>query len=314
MLLAQLTIAPGPEAMAALVEQVLSSRRLVVVTPCGEQVLAGLISCLPLDRRPGVSFSTGLKLSPRRPFRISAATADGGELRRQARSLGAEVVVLDQIGLRRPARIPGAKRFAVRCGIVASASCRLKSCAAARRCPSRRRLLVCQAKAKWPKSAGRIQPAGPLRRPPGVRRLMSRLPLCRTGTPRQRRRCAPRASPQCRAPALHAPSGVRRPRLPARFARSGRAAGRPGIRRDCRQFGGPEPPHAALAAGGLDAGAGSVGGSPRTVSAASGRCLEQHGAAADKTAEQSVAALDVLCLLFPEADFPPDRGANHAPE
>ena len=98
MLLAQLALAPGPEAMAALVQCVLSSRRLVVVCPNGDRLLAGLISCLPLERRLGISLSTGLKLSPRRPFRVSTAPADSPELRRQARALDAEVILLDQIG------------------------------------------------------------------------------------------------------------------------------------------------------------------------------------------------------------------------
>jgi hypothetical protein len=98
MLLAQLALAPGPEAMAALVQCELSRRRLVVVCENGERLLAGLISCLPLERRLGISFSTGLKLSPRRPFRISTAPADSPELRRQARALDAEVLLVDQIG------------------------------------------------------------------------------------------------------------------------------------------------------------------------------------------------------------------------
>ncbi len=65
--------------MAALVEIALSSRRLVVVCPNGEQVLAGLISCLPLQHRTGISLSTGLKLSPRRPFRVSVAPVDSAD-------------------------------------------------------------------------------------------------------------------------------------------------------------------------------------------------------------------------------------------
>ncbi len=139
---------------------------------------------------------------------------------------------------------------------------------------------------------------------------MSRLPLCRTGTPRHRRRCAPRVSPQCR----------RRP-----FTHHRAAGGR-----DC--------PRASLdlveqlddlvfdAIAGNSAALNRLAQLwPQAVStlepAVLAEAREQYlrravdvwnntGAAADKTAEQSVAALDVLCLLFPEADFPPDRGAN----
>ncbi len=97
LLLAQLALVPGAETMAALVQHLFSGRRLVVVCSQGEKLLAGLISCLPLDRRCGISLSTGLKLSPRRPFCISAAPVDSPELRRQARALGAEVLLVDQL-------------------------------------------------------------------------------------------------------------------------------------------------------------------------------------------------------------------------
>ncbi len=98
LLLAELARAPGAKAMAVLVEQALAGRSLVVVSRSGEKLMAGLISCLPLPLRSAISFSTGLKLSPWRPFRISAAPADSAALRREARALGADVLVLEWAG------------------------------------------------------------------------------------------------------------------------------------------------------------------------------------------------------------------------
>jgi hypothetical protein len=110
LLLAQLAINPGSRAMAALVQQAISAERLVLVGSQGQQCLAGLISCLPTELRMQFSLSTGLKLSPRRPFRLSAAPADSAGLRRWAREFRADVLIL---GSAEPAAIEAGSWAAV---------------------------------------------------------------------------------------------------------------------------------------------------------------------------------------------------------
>jgi hypothetical protein len=79
-LLGQLTLDPGPERMAAFVQAV---RDTVCLAMTGSarpaQLIAGLFSCLPLECRLEFSFSTGLKFSPRRPFRIVVLSGDLAE-------------------------------------------------------------------------------------------------------------------------------------------------------------------------------------------------------------------------------------------
>jgi hypothetical protein len=85
-LLAQLCANPGPDWMAALLQAALDAVTLAIVGgPPAEHVVAGLINCLPLECRSEFSFSTGLKFSSRRPFRIVALPADPAEQRRVER-------------------------------------------------------------------------------------------------------------------------------------------------------------------------------------------------------------------------------------
>jgi hypothetical protein len=93
-LLAQLCVNPGAEWMAALVQAAVTSVTLAIVGDLpAEQVIAGLINCLPLDCRPAFSFSTGLTFSSRRPFRVVALSSDRQEQRRVERLYN--VAVLD---------------------------------------------------------------------------------------------------------------------------------------------------------------------------------------------------------------------------
>ena len=66
--------------MAALVQ---AARQAVCLAMAGARRpahwMAGLISCLPQECRLEFSFSTGLKFSPRRPFRIVALSGDPAE-------------------------------------------------------------------------------------------------------------------------------------------------------------------------------------------------------------------------------------------
>jgi hypothetical protein len=79
-LLGQLAVDPGPSNIAALVQTARDAMFLAVSgTPSPMQLIAGLFSCLPPECRPTFSFSTGLKFSPRRPFRIVALSGDEAE-------------------------------------------------------------------------------------------------------------------------------------------------------------------------------------------------------------------------------------------
>jgi hypothetical protein len=96
-LLAQLCANPGAEWMATLVQAALDSVTLAIVGgPPAEHVVEGLIQCLPPECRPEFSFSTGLRFSSRRPFRIVAFPVDPAERRRVERLYN--VAVLDLSG------------------------------------------------------------------------------------------------------------------------------------------------------------------------------------------------------------------------
>jgi hypothetical protein len=81
-LLIELANQAGPKAMAALVQ---AAREAVCLAVSGqvapERLIAGLINCLPLTHRTEYSFTTGLKFSPRRPFRLVALPGDPAEQR-----------------------------------------------------------------------------------------------------------------------------------------------------------------------------------------------------------------------------------------
>lgn len=81
-LLARLAANPGPRSMAHLVQAALDSPCLAVAgRPSAGELIAGLLSCLPPECRTEFSFSTGLKFSSRRPFRIVALSGDPAERR-----------------------------------------------------------------------------------------------------------------------------------------------------------------------------------------------------------------------------------------
>ncbi len=96
-LIAQLARDPGPAAMATLVQAALASDRLAIYskTPC-EQLIAGLFDVLPVECRPGFSFSTGLKYSPSRPVRLLALPPDESTWRFVGRQ-GVTLVRLDDV-------------------------------------------------------------------------------------------------------------------------------------------------------------------------------------------------------------------------
>ena len=67
----------GPWGMGRLVEAALESACLAVGGPLpAEQLISGLLECLPPQCRPALCFSTGLKYASRRPFRILPLPSD----------------------------------------------------------------------------------------------------------------------------------------------------------------------------------------------------------------------------------------------
>ena len=70
---------------------------VVVSSLSVENVLISLFNRLPEDRRLEISFSTGLRFSPRRAFRLLAAPKDVAEQRQLARQPGVKIVSLDAL-------------------------------------------------------------------------------------------------------------------------------------------------------------------------------------------------------------------------
>jgi hypothetical protein len=82
----------GPGALAALVQAVLDADCLAVGGSVGpDRLMAGLLDCLPPECRTSISFSTGLKFSSRRPFRVVALPDDPAERRWLAHQPGMSV-------------------------------------------------------------------------------------------------------------------------------------------------------------------------------------------------------------------------------
>ncbi|MBX9788470.1 MAG: hypothetical protein K2Y37_06105 [Pirellulales bacterium] len=87
----------GPRALVALVDVVLRSGRVAVVSNSKPSLLAALVNCLPIECRLELSFSTGLEVSPRRPFRIVWQPDDPAVVRRIGRLGSWQVVRLSEI-------------------------------------------------------------------------------------------------------------------------------------------------------------------------------------------------------------------------
>jgi hypothetical protein len=92
-LLARLAANPGPDWVAALVDAALNSASVALAgVSSADQLIAGLINCLPPECRAEFSFTTGLKFSSRRPFRIVAIGSNPEEQRRVERLYNATVL------------------------------------------------------------------------------------------------------------------------------------------------------------------------------------------------------------------------------
>lgn len=95
MLVARLCNRPGIQWLATLVQAVLSCPCVALAaTGQPERIIAGLLNCFPPECRGQFSFSTGLRYSPRRPFRIVTLADDKSQWREAQRRYGAAVLDL----------------------------------------------------------------------------------------------------------------------------------------------------------------------------------------------------------------------------
>lgn len=81
-LLARLAIHPGPKHVALLLQAARDVDCLALWgEPSPDELIAGILSCLPPPVRTRFSFTTGLKFSSRRPFRLVALSEDRSQQR-----------------------------------------------------------------------------------------------------------------------------------------------------------------------------------------------------------------------------------------
>jgi hypothetical protein len=85
LLLDRLAREPGPEWMGSLVQAAMDSVCMAVPGGWVEELVAGVLCCLPPACRLEFSFSTGTRFSTRRPFRVVALPGEEAEQSRMAR-------------------------------------------------------------------------------------------------------------------------------------------------------------------------------------------------------------------------------------
>jgi hypothetical protein len=91
--LAQAVGEVGGDCLARLLDALLSLPQLAVAAGDRAQALVtGLLNCLPAEVRSEVTFATGLKFSPRRPYRMLLLPADFPDVRRIERQFGVHVI------------------------------------------------------------------------------------------------------------------------------------------------------------------------------------------------------------------------------
>ncbi len=97
----QLQSDPGPAWVARLLSLMMAGQPFAIVGHAQPAcLLAGLINCLPPSCRTELSFTTGLKYSPRRPYKINCVPAHQPEQRRALRQH--EIELLDLSAERTP--------------------------------------------------------------------------------------------------------------------------------------------------------------------------------------------------------------------
>lgn len=94
-LLAQLADEWGPHGVATLVAAaLLPGIKLLAGISHYETLLGGLLHCFPVECRTELTFTTGLRFSPRRPFQLAPLAGDAAEGHRAARHEGVTLVDL----------------------------------------------------------------------------------------------------------------------------------------------------------------------------------------------------------------------------
>jgi hypothetical protein len=107
-LLAQLADQWGPARVATLVQSAMSPGvHLLAGIGNSETLIGGLLQCFSPDCRPEISFTTGLRYSPRRPFRLSPLDDELAEQRRATRHEGVAVVDLTNDSVDNAAPVSG---------------------------------------------------------------------------------------------------------------------------------------------------------------------------------------------------------------
>jgi hypothetical protein len=92
-LIGQLIEQCGPTVIGRLLDAVLGEKPVVLIgVQKPEATVAGLLNLLPMSCRGELSFTTGLKYSPRRPFHLLIASEESAELRRLYRQQIVNVV------------------------------------------------------------------------------------------------------------------------------------------------------------------------------------------------------------------------------
>jgi hypothetical protein len=109
--LAEAVAEVGVEPLSRLVEALLREPQVAVPARVHAPALAvGVLNALPAEVRPAVSFATGLKFAPKRPFRLLLLPAEPGEVRQLQRQF--KVPVVDPFDSRRAIAHPWAELLA----------------------------------------------------------------------------------------------------------------------------------------------------------------------------------------------------------
>ncbi|HZZ27811.1 MAG TPA: hypothetical protein VFE46_07355 [Pirellulales bacterium] len=98
-LLAQLADQRGPEEVAQLIAAAMEPGiHLLSGTAHCETLFGGLLQCFPTECRTALTFTTGLRFSPRRPFRLAPVSEDAAEQHRAVRNEGVTLIDLSSPG------------------------------------------------------------------------------------------------------------------------------------------------------------------------------------------------------------------------
>ena len=107
-LIGQLIEQCGADAIGQMIESLFGDKPLVLMGASKpEAAVAGLLNLFPVSCRRELSFTTGLKFSPRRPFHLLVASQESAELRRLYRQQLVSVVDLGAAARSAPAAEPG---------------------------------------------------------------------------------------------------------------------------------------------------------------------------------------------------------------